>query len=248
MGVETAGEIGELLNGTAALFASRPANERARVTLVAGDGKLLPVLRAGLSTKAEAFLKKVGVDVMYDVRVTNVSVSAADADTLGWEKRANMPERTTVHFDNGETLVADVYIPATGVTPNTQYLPEAMLDESGSVKIDTRTLRVDGPDARVYCIGDCGTWKRGGLLVIQGSIPIMCKNIAYDLSISGASPSTPYEEDFSETQLVPVGRKMGVGAFKGVKLPTFMVSFLKGRDYFLSRRFDTTMGKGVAKA
>lgn len=52
-GVETAGEIGEALNGTAGWFASHPANPRARITIITNGSKLLPALRQSLSDKAE---------------------------------------------------------------------------------------------------------------------------------------------------------------------------------------------------
>jgi NADH dehydrogenase FAD-containing subunit len=42
--VELASKIGEYLNGAAGWFADRPSNPQARITLVAGAEKLLPIL------------------------------------------------------------------------------------------------------------------------------------------------------------------------------------------------------------
>jgi apoptosis-inducing factor 2 len=72
-GVETAGEIGDLLNGAAGFFSSRPSNPKAKITLVQADDKLLPVLRVSLAKKVEQFLNRVGVDVVYNTKVVSTS-------------------------------------------------------------------------------------------------------------------------------------------------------------------------------
>lgn len=248
VGVETAGEIGDAMNGSAGFLKARPAKEPVKITLVAGGSKLLPVLRKGLSDKAEKFLNKVGVDVVYNAKVA----------------RVDMPEqedgKTTVHFDGGsgrEPIQADVYISATGVTPNTEFVPKALLNERGYVKTNPSTLRVDEAGPRVYCLGDVGSYTRGGVLDLFSAAPALGSIIAFDLGVipgtgqkaegSKGKGTKDFKTDTSESQLVPIGRKQGVGAFKGFKMPSRGVTMMKGKDYFLSTMKDTTWGNKYAK-
>lgn len=129
VGVETAGEIGTHLQG-----------KGARITLVAGSSKLLPVLSEARSIKAQKMLEKVGVTVLYKVKVTG-----ADESSNGM---------TTVTLDNGKTIEADAYIPAVGVTPNTSFLPAELKRENGYVETNGQTLRVDAAGPRVYAAGE----------------------------------------------------------------------------------------------
>lgn len=90
VGVETAGEIGTRLKG------------QAKITLITGSKKLLPVLRESLATKAQKQLEKVGVTVMYGVKVQS-SEQTPDG-------------KTEIKLDNGNTMTVDAYIPAYGVS------------------------------------------------------------------------------------------------------------------------------------
>src|SRR5690242_6719040 len=68
VGVETAGEVAEILNGRPGFMGSGPKNPKAQVTLICGDKKLLPVLRESIGKTAEGFLKKLGCSVTYNTR------------------------------------------------------------------------------------------------------------------------------------------------------------------------------------
>lgn len=249
-GVETAGEIGEYLNGAAGWFSSRPAHPKTKITLLAGADKLLPILRPAIAKRAERLLNRVGVDVVYNLQVTGVSpeTSGYTFDTVGGEKSGN----TTVHLNNGETLEADIFIPATGVMPNTGFMDKKLLNERGYIETNTTTLRVDAAGPRVYAVGDVGAYTRGGVMDIYNAIPVALTNIKRDLLNEANVPASatngstnektapsnprgqdrPYKPNLKETQLVPVGRSKGVGAMFGFKLPSFMVWMVKGRDYF----------------
>jgi NADH dehydrogenase FAD-containing subunit len=235
-GVETAGEIGHELNGLAGMFAKRPKNIKASITVVTSDKQLLPALRPAIALKAEKFLNKMGVDVIYNTKVQSVTPQGAgevDTATNGIEK---VTSKVTVTLSNGETKEADLYIPATGVTPNTEFVPRTLLNERGFVENNASTLRVDGAGERVYAIGDCGSYTRGGVMDIYDAVPILLTNVKRDLlSIDGkpvGGQDRPYKPNLKETQLVPIGRSKGVGAVFGWKLPSIMVWMIKGRDYF----------------
>lgn len=138
VGVETAGEIGAHY-GT-----------KAKVTLVTSAAKLLPVFNDSRAKKAETLLKKVGVEVQYNAKVTS-------ANEVGNGK-------TEVVLSNGKTITADVYIPAYGVQPNTEWLPSDLKNSNGYVNTNTSTLRVDKAGARVYAAGDVAGADNGGVL------------------------------------------------------------------------------------
>lgn len=234
VGVETAGEIGEALNG-----ANIKSTPKVKVTLVAGSSKLLPVLGQKYATKAEKYLKKVGVDVIYNAKVSRVDLNTS------------AESHTNVTLDNGETLHADVYIPATGVTPSTSFLPADLLNERGYVQTNPATLRVDPAGDRVYAIGDVGSYTRGGILDIIAAIPVFGAVLGRDLGVAvanGKAANRVHKPDTSETQVVPVGSKAGVGAFKGFGMPSFAVRQIKGKDYMIGNMKKTTWGLQYAKA
>ncbi|KAF3909710.1 hypothetical protein AA313_de0209013 [Arthrobotrys entomopaga] len=231
-GVEVAGEIGNFLNGSAGWFYSRPSNPKAKVTLLTNANKLLPVLSEPLALQAEKFLNKVGVDVVY-----NVSVISNTVDTDG---------KTTVNLSDGQQWTADVYIPAWGTVPNSEYVPADLKNDRGYVKTDATTLRADvtaGP--RVYVAGDVGDYSRGGFHNLYAAIPVLVTNIKRDLLAAAAAMVTSdgidaklegsdrlFVPNNSETQAVPIGPR-GVGAVNGWWLPSFLIWLAKGRDYMI---------------
>lgn len=260
-GVESAGEIGEYLNGKAGWFASRPAHAKAKITVVTGGAKLLPALRDSLAKKAETYLNKVGVDVVYNTRVERTEPAEAGQNVGSVIDKSG--GKTMVFLSTGETLEADIYIPATGVLPNTSFVPKELLTEKGYVETNASTLRVDAAGARVYAIGDVGSYTRGGVLDIYDAVPVLLTNVKRDLMWDAkqsqpheassevnekAAPSSPtgqdrpYKANLKETQLVPVGRSKGVGAVFGWKLPSFMVWAIKGRDYFVAQAPPVQLG------
>jgi NADH dehydrogenase FAD-containing subunit len=237
-GVETAGEIGHELNGMAGMFSKRPKTIKASITVITSEKKLLPALRPALATKAEKFLNKMGVDVIYNTKVESVTPQGAGELDTATNSIDKVISKATVTLSNGETKEADLYIPATGVKPNTQFLPQNLVNEKGYVDMDGTTLRVEKAGARVYAIGDCGSYTRGGVMDIYDAVPVLLTNVKRDLLNPEGTPKggqdRPYKPNLKETQLVPVGRSKGVGAVFGWKLPSIMVWMIKGRDYFTS--------------
>ncbi|KAG9612153.1 hypothetical protein KCU77_g1276, partial [Aureobasidium melanogenum] len=215
-GVELSGEIGEFLNGATSWFKKKSRLPKTKVILLCGSEKLLPVLRPTLAKQAEAYLARVGV---------------------------------SLSLSNGETLVCALYLPATGVTPATGYIPYELLDDQGYVKTNPETLRVDEAGVGVYAIGDVGNYSRGGIMDIYDAIPVLMTNIQRDLLAAhmdvNARPTggdRKYRKNTAETQLVPIGRSKGVGAFNGSRLPTLMGYMIKGRDYLAGAAVEIATG------
>lgn len=246
--IETAGELGEFLNGKAGFFSSKLENPKVPITVVTMDSKILPILRPSLATKAETLLAKLGVTVIKNAKVESVSPVGAGQEDPSTNDLSKIVQATTITLSNGKTLEADIYLPATGVTPNTDFLSKDLLNEKGYVDNNGTTLRVDKAGPRVYAVGDVGSYTVGGILDIYDAVPICMTNMKRDLlhyatlndsdameaeKAKPAGKDRPYKWNKGETQLVPIGRSSGVGAVFGWRLPGFMVWAIKGRDYML---------------
>ncbi|KAL4863964.1 hypothetical protein BDV12DRAFT_20582 [Aspergillus spectabilis] len=243
VGVETAGELGEHLNGRAGWFSAKHANPAVKITVVTSASQILPVLRPAIADAGEGFLAKVGVDVLKGVKVDSVSPVEAGKDEL--------TAKTKVKLSNGETLQADLYIPAYGTPPNTDFVHDSLKVEDGRVATNPQTLRVDKAGVRVYALGDASNYARPAIHILTEAIPVLGANIKRDLLIE-AGQTVPGEDrlfkaDDSETHLVPIGRSKGVGAAKGYKMPSFFVWLIKGRDYWLWTTGALWSGKQWAK-
>jgi NADH dehydrogenase FAD-containing subunit len=236
VGVETAGEIAEFLNGKPGFMASAPKNPKANVTLVCGDKKLLPILREAIGATAQQYLKRLGCEVVYNTKVVS-------ANKLGEAEGA----KTTVELSNGKTIEADIYIDATGTRANTGFLPKEWLGDRNKVACNHKTLRVEHESAgkRVYVVGDVGSYTRGGVMDQADAIPVAMTNLKTDLiaHLSGQAPGGDrhYTPNLKEQQVVPIGTQKGVGAFGGYRVPSQMVWAIKGRDYLISQLVEGTL-------
>ncbi|KAJ5657506.1 Oxidoreductase [Penicillium longicatenatum] len=241
-GIETAGELGEYLNGQPGWFAGKLENPKVEITVVTSASQILPLLRSSIAEKAEGYLARVGVTVVKGTKVTGVSPAESGTDLA-------LPTKATVSLSDGTELDADIYIPAVGMTPNTSFLDKTLLMSDGRVETNHSTLRVDKAGDRIYAVGDVGSYARPAVHSILNAVPVVCANIKRDLLLAsgereaslGAERS--FKEDTRETQMVPIGRSKGVGAAMGYRLPSFLVWLIKGRDYWLWTTGDLWSGK-----
>lgn len=220
--IETAGELGEYLNGRAGWFNSRLANPKVAITVVTSGAQILPTLRQSLSTKAERYLAQLGVTVIKNTRVEAVEPPNAGAEGA-------LTSKATLTLADGKTLQADLYIPATGTRPNIDFIDEVLLKD-GRVETNPSTLRVDKAGVRIYAIGDVASYAKPSVHGILSAVPILAGNLKRDLI--GAGEDRVFK-DVRETQLVPIGQSKGVGAAMGYQLPSYLVWLIKGRDYWL---------------
>ncbi|KAL4904042.1 hypothetical protein BDW74DRAFT_155056 [Aspergillus multicolor] len=240
-GVETAGELGEHINGKAGWFGSKAP--KCNITLVTSAAELLPQLRPAIAQTAESYLSKLGVEVVKNARVEGVVPTEAGKDAL--------TAKTEVKLNNGQSLHADLYIPAYGTIPNSSFLDDSLKAPDGRVATNPTTLRVDKAGPLVYAAGDVSDYARAAVHILTEAIPVLCANLKRDL-LSDAGQTVSGEDrifkvDESETQLVPIGRAKGVGAAKGYRVPSFFVWLIKGRDYWLGMTQGTWSGKAWAK-
>jgi apoptosis-inducing factor 2 len=227
-GIETAGELGEYLNGRPGWFSSKPAHPKVAITVVTSGSEILPALRPTIAAKAEAYLTAVGVTVSKNTRVTAIDPPGAGTEDVA--------ARATITLDDGKVLDADLYIPATGTTPNTSFVDKSLLTPDGRIDTNPATLRVDKAGPRIYAVGDVASYARPAIHIILEAIPVLRSNIRRDLFLDAGEvvdDDRIFKEDKRETQMVPIGKSKGVGAAMGWRLPSWMVWAIKGRDYWL---------------
>ncbi|KAI9701219.1 MAG: hypothetical protein M1836_001888 [Candelina mexicana] len=220
-GTETAGELGSAFG------------KKKDITIISGSNRLLPKNKATLGENAETYLKNMGVKVRHGVRVSK-------SEKTGTGK-------TTLTLTDGTTMTTDVYIEATGVSPNTSWLPKELLDPKGFVKTDPDYLRVIGAGERVYAIGTVGSYSRGSVFDSNDAIAPLMTNMEYDLSNGKTGKEKKVVLNQKETIVVPVGRDKGVGILFGWKVPSLMVWGIKGRTFFVEKAPEEVKGTKYTK-
>ena len=89
---------------------------------------------------------------------------------------AKLPDgRTELSFSDGEKTIADLYIPTTGLTPNSSYAPQNLLNANGFVLVD-EFLRVKGT-TDVWAVGDVSSVQRPQLVNVEKQSAHVVKNI-----------------------------------------------------------------------
>jgi hypothetical protein len=202
------------------------------ITLISGHGRLLPQVDPRLGAEAERQLRSLGVDILNNVRLVT--------------SKEIQNRRTRCVLSNAMVINCDVFLPATGERPNTDFLSEEVLDREAYVVADLRSLRVNGAGERVYAIGSCCGPQQKALIDIYRSVPVLVHNLRRDLwelEISLQNPSQIQEERLAALQdaywngparmtlICPITRYGGVGLWNGHRMPSWLVWLWKGRDY-----------------
>ena len=204
------------------------------ITIISGSSRLLPKLEPTIGAKAEQQLRGLGVHIIHNTRLISAQESPSG--------------NTRCVLSDNTTIAADLYVAATGVQPNTSYLPKQFLDSQGYVVADPGYLRVYPAGDRVYAIGDCASYSKKYVLDIYDALPALMTNLRNDLVAFELQLHDPYGEREAEiaslkhsdikykqktkdTQIIPITRCGGVGVIQGKRIPGIMVHILKGRDY-----------------
>lgn len=246
-GVEAAGELGEFLNGKAGFFSSKPLQPKIAITLITSGERILSGVKPAISAKAEIYLCQLGVILIKNARVKFVTPEGAGKDPK------LLTEKCAIMLTDGRSFEADLFIPATGSSPNTTFATDkSLLSSSGHIETNPATLRVDKAGERIYAIGDVSNFSRPAIHNILNAVPVLCTNIKNDMILAAAPEQTRmqdlmFSEDSRDTQLVPVGKRKGVGIVMGWQVPSFFVWLIKGRDYWLWTTSSLWNGKKWAK-
>lgn len=86
------------------------------------------------------------------------------------------------------------------------------------------------------------------MLDIVDAVRPLCSSILVDLSPEPKPKQVLFKQSLSQTQLVPIGQKGGVGILFGWRVPSWFVWMVKGRGYFIEKSMGTVMGADYVKA
>ncbi|KAF2427541.1 FAD/NAD(P)-binding domain-containing protein [Tothia fuscella] len=244
-GVECAGQLATYVNGGrgAKKLPQGPISPTI-IILISGNSRLLPRLPEAVSDKAEQKLKRMGVNVMHNLRLLSAQELPSGA--------------TRCVLSDDLSMQCDSFVAATGVHPNTSFLPTELLDASGYISADPQYLRVGRAGDRVYAIGDCAAYSKNSIMDVYESISPLIQNLKNDLLTYELKTQYPfggaeeklaeledlaYEQNQTITQLLPITRFGGVGVIFGHRIPSFLVHLMKGKDYGF-KKARSTVGAG----
>ncbi|KAL2121507.1 hypothetical protein VTJ04DRAFT_5534 [Mycothermus thermophilus] len=204
-GIEVAGELG-------AAFGSSGDKE---IHLLAADGQL-----AGghtIAPFAAKQLEKIGVKIHYNARVESATpVEAVEGGT-----------KTELKLSSGESLVTDLYLPTTGLLPNTDFIPAQYLTEPGRTIRINKFLQVQDA-SNVWAAGDVVGQPRAGFMITQRQAAGVARNLLASLDEKKLVPWKAPEVDIFACA---IGPKAGVGRINNkYSLPAFLVKVAKSRD------------------
>ncbi|CAK7268148.1 hypothetical protein SEPCBS119000_002915 [Sporothrix epigloea] len=209
-GVAVAAELGYAFGG-------KSIEDGGKEIILLSSGEVLGGDIVASSARNE--LKKLHVDVR-----TTGAVTAARRKSDG---------RTELTVDGAtEPVVVDLYLAATGVTPNTDYLNAKLLNAKRLVEVD-EFYRVKGvPSNNVWAVGDVVSKPRAAYFITTKQAAGAAKNI--DLVLQGKQPVSVTGTDL-DIFAVATGPSRGVGRFGSWRLPSLAVWLAKGRTLGMQR-------------
>ncbi|KAF2964440.1 hypothetical protein GQX73_g9135 [Xylaria multiplex] len=201
-GVETAAELGFEYGNP------KDAAAKKEIILLSADKEVLN--NDSIAGNVAAELKKLNVTIRGSARVLSTNT---------------LPDgKTEVVIENGENIITDLYLPTMGMTPNTDFLPAALLTDKKFVDID-EFYSVKGTD-NVWAAGDV-VWKpRGSFVLADKQAAGVAKNI--DAVLKGKA-QTPVKTIPIDVLMVATGRSRGAGRMGPVKAFSMMVYLIKGK-------------------
>ncbi len=214
VGVEMAGEIASTLTGKF-------------ITLVSATSRLFPDFPPGLGQKLAADLKAMGVTLKASAkaRISNL----------------DRPHPGPVRFESGETLAADLVIPALGARPEAGLMAGqtgARFDRLGRVEVDG-WMRPAGLKT-VFAFGDMAA--NGDLMTIVASsrqAPWLAKTLEALSAGQGIDTLPTYSPWPASPILVPLGARKGASVLPitkgGLTVGPFLTRLIKGKSLFIPR-------------
>lgn len=183
------------------------------ITLFAGSGPL-SFLGEGRSKSATKKLTDLNV-VVKNIVVTDYS------------------EHSITGKDGSEESF-DLVIPAHGIVPNTKYIDDKFLDKGGFLKT-SKSLRVEGYN-NVFAFGDIIAIGGHSIVDIKfQQFPVLKEFVSRVIFGSADAELKSQYSRGKTTIVIPISRSGGIGVLFGWSVPSFLVKFLKSKDFFVSK-------------
>lgn len=191
------------------------------VFLICSSPHPLPMLREETYNTSQ-ILTKIGVNVLSSTKVDKV-IRTGDGSVQ-------------LDCSNDQLVVADVYLPCTGVKPNTQYLKQEdnVVDGQGYVVVDDY-LRVKGK-RNVYAFGDIVSGgERTTLDIVYRQGPVLKSALNRDIKHKRAPKQTMQPSNSGRpTIVVSLPNNRELACYKGVTLPPLLRNrVVKRKSYYV---------------
>lgn len=218
-----------------------------KITLYAGSRGVLPNVPASYSQEIERRLRAdFKVEIIVGLRVSRYEEESTGRYNSGSEHEGKdeVPRNLVkLHLTDGSTGEADLYIPASGETPNTSFIPKSFLSDDGRVDTDSQ-MRVPGA-SRVYALGDCIKLTRGVFDDVRDHAAVLKKVLIAELPVTDeVLSSSNVGDEVSEGYTLPdlatknfvitLGRHGGLGMVDGCRYSSQLVRCNRARDMGLS--------------
>lgn len=217
-GVETVGEINDLIKESVKFFYKRINQDQIRMVLISAADGILPEVGEELGRYAQSYLKQNGVEIITKSKVVDLG-------------------EDLVVLDNGKAISSMTVIWAGGVAvdPVIKNL-ECEHDQKGRILVDEH-LRLKN-FTNVYALGDCAAIKdkKSGQFyppTAQHSIreaKTVGRNIVNVIKNHGKLETFDY---MTKGSMAKIGKRTGVSQIMGVKIRGFL-AWLIWRQYYLS--------------
>ncbi|KAF9777462.1 hypothetical protein IL306_004431 [Fusarium sp. DS 682] len=203
-GTETAGELG---------FEYSQHGTKEVIFIYSGDLPLAPPASDAVRKQTLKELKKLKVNTM--PKSTVISATPSGSNTI-----------LEVRSADGTTkkITTQAYLPATGILPNTEFVPKTLLDSNGFVKQTTR-LQVEG-QKNIFVIGDAGNLENSQLGLADAQAQHLMK--ALPIYIDGGEVPE-YSPNKKPMFAVTLGRSRATGQMGTWKMFSFVIWWVKGR-------------------
>ncbi|KAJ4856310.1 pyridine nucleotide-disulfide oxidoreductase domain-containing protein [Trichoderma breve] len=203
-GSETAGELGFEYS----------KEGRKEVYFIYNDSlPLAPPVMDSVRKQTKTELEKLKVKLVPNTKVTAVEYSGNDTIL-------------TLTSSDGKTrtLTTQAYLPTTGGTPNSSFVPASLLDSEGYIN-QTASLQAKGYD-NIFVIGDIGNLEGSKAGVADAQTVHLIKALPIYLK-GGAMPV--YTPSTKVMVGITLGRSRGTGQMGSFKVFSFLIHYAKGR-------------------
>lgn len=220
-GVETAGEVLDMLHETAKYYSGVP-QEEIRVVLVHSRDRILPTLSSNLGEYATRKLKKRGLELRLNERVKAMTA-------------------TKVYLTSGEVIEATTTVSTVGNAPNSVI--KEMCDEYG-IKHDRyriltdQSMKVPGFDS-LWAAGDCAavpySGKEGGYCPQTAQFAMRMGQTLADNLVSDMNAKPLKTFQFKGLgELASIGHRTAVANVMGLKF-SGLIAWFMWRSVYLSK-------------